>query len=326
MLPGTVFQKNSRRSIVLLAGLLVLIQINSCREIEPLDPVATSDPGEENPDQPLAVPVDLHVLDVGDTYLQLAWADTSGQAAAIVVEGRRAGVDSFSTWSTLPAGTAEWETEVQPDSTYEFRIAACDGDDRSAWTEPVRATALPLGYWEVTGGVNHQAPDCRSLFFRFGRANRFRPDGGTLTITGPDDWNDGNPYQRPWDTYYIGLTSRGTATGEYTLTYQTPNRFFTATVFIDATLVLPLPEVDVQVLPGRRVRATWSCEGAQSYAFCWGPAGEAGCHSAGTTTDTLLTALENDPVYWLDISAYCNDYGGQPARSSRFFEIELPEE
>ena len=86
---------------------------------------------------------------------------------------------------------------------------------------------------------------------------------------------------------------------------------------------MPLPAVQYEVLPGRQVQVSWSCEGADRYGICWGPQGMAPCFSAGTATDTLLVAWEDDLEYWLDVSAYKEDLGGQAASSSRFYTVEF---
>ncbi len=317
----------SSKQIVTLSsvvGALLLTQLVSCSKFQPTNPVPYDGPGEELPADQLPTPTDLQILDVGDTYLQLAWTDTTGQAPAILVEGRLAHETDYSLWTILPAGTSEWDARVLPDSSYVIRIAARNTDGHSPWTEPVSATALAQGYWEVSGGVRNDTPGCRDLFFRFGRANRFRPTG-TLTIAGPEGWNDGREFQKTWGSYYIGLSSIGVTTGRYNLKFATVDRLFEAAVDINASLVLSLPEVQFEILPGRRVQAEWSCVGAETFGFCWGPWGRAPCVSAGTSTDTLLVAREDDPVYMLKVTAFANDLDGQPASSSRTFTIDFGE-
>ncbi len=219
----------------------------------------------------MAVPADFRVLDVGDTYLKIAWTDTAGQNPIILIEGRLETEQDFCLKATLEEGIQEWETAVQPDSTYVYRIAAANSDSISQWTPPLSITALRSEYWDVSGGISNESCVGLSLFFRFGRAIRFYPRG-TPTITGPDDWNDGIPFQRDWSTFYIGLNSNyGVCSGDFRLFFGKDDRRFSATVTIDDSLVLPLPTVDIELLPERSIHATWSCDDADRFAICWGP-------------------------------------------------------
>jgi hypothetical protein len=267
------------------------------------------------------VPADLHVVDVGDHYVRLAWADTASQEPAVFVEGRLDGATDFTLLALLEPGSLDWEGAVQPESTHVFRVAARVDTSRSAWSPPVTVTALRLGYWEVVGGVKNDACQGLDVFFRFGRANRFYSGGGLLTVAGPLGWNDDQVFQSAWNTYYIGFNGRGAVSGDYHLTLARDDRTFAADVTLDASLVLPLPEVDLETLPDRRLRANWSCAGADRYGICWGPVGQAGCQAVGACTDTVLVALEDDPVYWFDLMAYRDPVQGQEASSSRLFSV-----
>jgi hypothetical protein len=125
-----------------------------------------------------------------------------------------------------PATPADFRVDTLGDTFIRLAWTDTADDQRSAWTEPLEVTAYRLGYWEVTGGI-HSSPCSQSVFFRFGRANRFHPPGTLTTAT----------------------------------------RQFTADVTIDADLTLPLPEVSLEQLPGRQLHAIWSCPMDDLYWF-----------------------------------------------------------
>lgn len=304
---------------LLLLSLLGLVLMSACSDSERPHEVPVSP--SSLPDPVAVTPVDLRVTEVGDIYLELAWDDTSGQEAGYLLQTRSGADEDYVLLARLDPGVDEWEMEVEPDSTYAFQIAAFTSSSISDWSDPVQATALRAGYWEVTPGIFNQSCWGPYVSFSFGRANRYYSGGGTLTIEGPPEWNGGQDFVRVWHTYYIGCTGAGIASGDYHLTLDRGDRQHTATVTIDATMVLPLPEVTLDILPDRRVHASWSCEQADRYGLCWGPANEAGCHSVGTCTDTILVADEIDPINWLDVSASRDPINGQRSSSARGFTI-----
>lgn len=304
---------------VLLLTLMILLPACNQEITQPAPP----DSGPQEPPVPadLAAPSDLHVLDVGDNYVAMAWADTSGRHPATLIQTKSANGTGYSPLARLDPDQLEFEATIQPDSAYDFRAAFIASSDTSAWTPPLRVTALPLGYWDVTGGIRNDHCSGLDVFFSFGRANRFRPDGSLLTVRGPDGWNNQEVFQHEWDTSYVGFVGRGAVSGEYQLTYERSDKVFTATVNLDASLILPVPEIQGEILPGRRFHATWSCEGAEHYGICWGPRGMAGCFGAGTATDTTLVALENDQYYWFDLHASRGLVHGQKASAARLLLI-----
>jgi hypothetical protein len=270
----------------------------------------------------LSVPADFQVAEVGDTFLQLVWADTTGTPPAIVIQGKRTGESDYSLWHILPAGIQQWDAPVQPDSSYVFRIAARNAEGHSPYTAEVAATAWPLHYWEVTGGIHHQHPGYRSVFFRFGRANRFRPSG-TLVIRGPEGWNNDHEFRRSWGSYYIGLIDRSAATGTYELEFINGDRRHEARVDLNANLVLPLPEVQYELLPARQLAVSWECPEAEAFTLAFGPISGAPIHSV-STRDTILVFPEEGQEYILAIYAFKEDLQGQRASSGWSINLEYP--
>jgi hypothetical protein len=305
-----------------LAALLVLVAACSKSGL-PSDPMAYPDEGPALSADELAVPADLEVVGAADTFVRLSWSDTTGSLPAIVIQGRLQGDQDFSLWHIVPAGVQEWDAPVQPDSSYAFRIAARNGEGHSPYTEEVAATALPMHYLEVSGGVHRDGPCCTSVFFRFGRANFFSPPG-TLTISGPAGWNDDRVFQSSWGSRYIGLNGRGAATGFYELEFQAGGRRFEARAFIDASLVLPLPSVDIEDLGVGRMAVSWDCPDADSFSFTFGPA-QSGAVIGGTSSrDTVVVFEETAVEHILEVGAHRADLQGQPASSSWSTRLTYP--
>ena len=309
------FDTRDSKVVSVLCGLIGLLLLPACSNDLPSRPgLPYADEGPLLTADQLAVPAGFQVAEVGDTFLELAWADTSGTPPAIVVQGRGKNKAGFSLWTILAAGIDSWDAPVDPDSTYVIRIAARNADGHSPWTEPVTATSWPLHFWDVTGGISNLSPGYRDVFFEFGRANRFRPLG-TLTVNGPPGWNPGRTFSQSWATYYIGFRGRGVATGDYELEFHNADRLFLATVAINAALVLPIPEVDHEFLDETHLAVSWSCPGASTFSLAWGPPNDAAWGSVGAGRDTVLTVLPEEPEYWLGVAAYTEDLEGQPARS-----------
>ncbi len=311
----TSFLKRASGVGGVLGCLVTLLVLSACSNDLPARPgLPYADEGPLLTADQLPVPAALQVAEVGDTFLQLAWADTSGAPPAILVQGRGQNEADYSLWTILAAGADSWEAPVAPDSSYVIRIAARNADGHSPWTDAVTARSWPLHYWDVTGGISNLSPGYRDVFFQFGRTNRFRPVG-TLVVNGPAGWNDDRPFSRSWGSYYIGFRSRGVATGDYQLEFHTAERLFLATVAIDAGLVLPIPVVEHEMLDETHLSVSWSCPGATTFGLAWGPPNDAAWGSVGAGCDTVLTILPGEPEYWLGVSAYTDDLQGQPARS-----------
>jgi hypothetical protein len=302
---------------------LVLLVLVSCSKFEtPLNPMPYVDEGPPLTADQLAIPADLQVAEVGDTFLQLVWADTTGTPPAIVIQGKRTGESDYSLWHILPAGIQQWDAPVQPDSSYVFRIAARNAEGHSPFTAEVAATAWPRHYWEVTGGIHHQHPGYRSVFFRFGRANRFRPSG-TLVIRGPEGWNDDREFRQHWGSYYIGLNARGAVSGIYELEFTSGDRRHETSVYLNENLVLPLPVVQYELLPERQLAVSWDCPDADSSALIFGPLTGAPVVSV-SVRDTVLVFPEAGQEFILGVEAYKEDLQGQPASSGWSTRLEYP--
>ena len=305
-----------------LAALLVLMAACSSSDL-PSDPMAYPDEGPALTADELAVPADLQVVGAADTFVRLSWSDTTGSLPAIVIQGRQQGDREFSLWHIVTAGVQEWDAPVQPDSSYVFRIAARNREGHSPYTEEVAATALPMHYLEVSGGVHRDGPCRASVFFRFGRANFFSPPG-TLTISGPAGWNDDRVFRSSWGTRYIGLNHRGAVTGFYELEFEAGGRRFEARIFIDASLVLPLPSVDIEDLGAGRVAVSWDRPQADSFSFAFGPA-HSGAPFGGTSSpDTVVVFEETAVEHMLTVGAHRSDLQGQPASSSWSTRLTYP--
>ncbi len=253
----------------------------------------SDDPATGVVDPPMApaVPTGLQFLDIGEDYMLVGWDTAPVPAPGILVQERLAGEETWSEQAERFPGSLTWQVTVAPETTHEIRIAAVRDGVASDWTTPVAGTALSAGYWDVTGGIKTEGDGDLAVSFVFGGANLFR-SGGALEIRGPVGFNGGDVLRYVgFEEFAVELDDRGAPSGTYELSFASEGgRRFAAEVLLDATLALPLPVVDLEVVPGSLVtlEAAWECAGADRARLCYGPALDMDCAWVATVGDSTL--------------------------------------
>jgi hypothetical protein len=94
--------------------------------------------------QPPAVPVDLEATAVSDEQIDLRWEHQTPPAADRFEIQRARGNGSFSTIHIIPSGSVRSysDTGLSEETTYRYRIRACNAAGCSAWSETATATTF----------------------------------------------------------------------------------------------------------------------------------------------------------------------------------------
>ncbi len=94
--------------------------------------------------QGLARPTELQATAVGSTRVDLTWSDNSAEEYGFSVE-RKAGDGQFVEFSRPPANTTSASaSDLEPDTTYTFRVRAFDARGNSDWSNEVTITLVSL--------------------------------------------------------------------------------------------------------------------------------------------------------------------------------------
>ena len=133
---------------------------------------------------PPAAPTNLQATAISSSQVNLNWTNNAPDAAAIRVESQPTGAASFSDVGAATTLSAHSVTNLQPNTTYTFRVRAQNASGYSGYSNVATATTLPvLKSVFLVHGLNQGPLDMRDLALNlassYGLApGRFKVDYG----------------------------------------------------------------------------------------------------------------------------------------------------
>jgi hypothetical protein len=261
--------------------------------------------GDEEVTAPTAVdcPAHLQIVSTRAQSLVLNWHDHSDDNEGFILQRVTGDHGVFATIDTLPANQFDYiDIGLTARQEYTYRVCAFNSIGQSEYSNEANGSTT-FAYTVMAGIENHYS-NGRDNAFRFTSGPGFALPG-TLTVAGPEEWNDGEVFTSLWSTTYIGFNRRGAVSGTFEINWCMDGVCADTTLYVDATLILEKPVITVTDQGGGNVHVSWHCEGAERWSF--------GCDfaeypfSAGASTastDTTLTGLESGMEYWILVSAF----------------------
>ena len=131
-----------------------------------------------------AAPTNLQATPFSSTQINLTWTNNAAGATAIRIESQPSVSSTFTDIGAAPTLTSSAITNLQPNTTYSFRVRAQNGAGYSGYSNVATATTLPiLKTVFLIHGLNQGPLDMRSLASNLAAsygltAGRFRIDNG----------------------------------------------------------------------------------------------------------------------------------------------------
>jgi hypothetical protein len=273
----------------------------------------------------------------GPGYIRLAWQSYNSFSDTLVIyrdPGRTGAAEEK--LAELPASAAEYlDRDIEVGVEYRYRVAGKNEQGEAAGAQ-VMAQMEP-GVTLSVGTYNLQplsSPQTAFAMYFTVPAAELPSQALTVTITGPEGWNDGQPHRLEVapDAVAFGWTwaphFTPAVTGNYRMSASIGGQTYAAAAQLATTLPLPYPDmVTVTSWGAERISATWSAvPGAKSYhalIYSAPPRLDAAPVSAQLVTGTSVTlGYHGLPPgdYVAGVRAYPNDRtaAGVPALTEQF--------
>lgn len=133
---------------------------------------------------PPAPPTNLQATAISSSQINLTWTNNAPDATAIRVESEPAGSSSFTDIGAAATYTAAYITNLQPNTSYSFRVRAQNTAGYSTYSNVATVTTLPIPKTVfLIHGLNQGPTDMRSLATNLAAsyglsAGRFKIDYG----------------------------------------------------------------------------------------------------------------------------------------------------
>jgi hypothetical protein len=318
----------SKRVLIIICLFALLLVVSSCggTKTDPKTPTA--------PSSVVATP--------GPGYITVTWQDNSDNETGFVVY--RNGSTTSQTRSKVGevgANTTKFlDTDIQLSSDYSYSVAAKNAEGESSQA-PLSTTAKVEAGVDFMVGTLNRKPFEDSVGTAFGTYYFFPTEGIedgelTISITGPDGWNDNEAVELTPDGELLQATLQDgwltfsryfvdAVAGEYTLTVKAKDKTYTATATLsDATYrFAPPSSITISESTPTQVTVTWTApqEVVAYHASIWAGRYDKFIVSADETKATTSTfnGLSLVPgSYIVEVATFPVDISGFPEKISPY--------